>query len=1004
MVEIHLANGTCKFRPQHALQIIDPENLKSLRDNVLNDRFGKVIDLRRLITYEKLKGTLHEVIYSMESAQIDFLPYQFKPVLKFINSPTERLILADEVGLGKTIEAGLIWTEMQARYKSNRLLVVCPKILADKWREELRGKFQIDARIIDFNGLKHELTELKKVGPSHPFILIGTYSGLRPPKDEKHHLRFPPEEAVKSTSKTQTLREMKFWDEEYPPFDMVIFDEAHYMRNQATTTFLLGESLATNARAVLCISATPVNNKNLDLHSLLRLVDEEFFATQASFDDLILANKPTVHASNALASAPVDTQSLLSAIKGMAHSEYIKKSPLFEQLITRLEKLIAGNFKDISEIAKCQDALEKLNLLGSYVNRTRRIQVKENRAIRAPIVARVEYTQEEMALYRAILKLVRQRCRLNRKPFHVFQIMTLQLMAASCLPAFSQKVLTEELDNADLLEESMGDMDENDDLQTLPDITSLKQLMNYNFENNDSKFKQLQKIINEQAGEKIIIFAYYRPTLAYLYRKLKTLGEKVALIHGGIDIENRWKEIERFKDPKGCRILLASEVGSEGIDLQFCRMLINYDLPWNPMRVEQRIGRIDRVGQKAERLSIINFKISGTIEERIFERLHEKLEAFSSSLGDLDDVIGEEVKQLTIELLSEDLTIEEEQRKISQTQQAIEQKVIAIKELEESGDAFVALSDYVQRKVEEDRGRGRYVQSMELENYLTDFFDRNFKGTEINYNTPVDGCIRLRLSEEARGSLLNFMNDDRSLIARPLRMKDVCLCFSRERMKDIPEEYKKKVHFANHLSPLIRWMTKINKDHDHNFNKLSAGYLETNAFKPGVYFYRIERWIIKGIQRIEKLAYAAVLLGENACLSMLDAEQLFQAFLADGKDWPYRNYNDKALPDSYDLTEAELENLFNEAVNQFEIENESMLQTKKNRIANIFDKRIEQDTRRLESAQIAGRDERVLRLARGRLEKAKETKAAKLNLLDKNSQVSPETEPVAVGIICVAAE
>ena len=81
-----------------------------------------------------------------------------------------------------------------------------------------------------------------------------------------------------------------------------------------------------------------------------------------------------------------------------------------------------------------------------------------------------------------------------------------------------------------------------------------------------------------------------------------------------------------------------------------------------------------------------------------------------------------------------------------------------------------------------------------------------------------------------------------------------------------------------------------------------------------------------------------------------------------------------------------------------------MLQTKKNRIANIFDKRIEQDTRRLESAQIAGRDERVLRLARGRLEKAKETKAAKLNLLDKNSQVSPETEPVAVGIICVAAE
>lgn len=116
MVELKFPNGTTKFRPLTVLDPINPETTKDIREQVKGKRFGRLIDLKRLITYEKLKGTLHEVIYSMETAQIDFYPYQFKPVLKFINSPTERLILADEVGLGKTIESGLIWMEMQARY------------------------------------------------------------------------------------------------------------------------------------------------------------------------------------------------------------------------------------------------------------------------------------------------------------------------------------------------------------------------------------------------------------------------------------------------------------------------------------------------------------------------------------------------------------------------------------------------------------------------------------------------------------------------------------------------------------------------------------------------------------------------------------------------------------------------------------------------------------------------------------------------------------------------
>lgn len=182
LVEIQSQDGSTKSLALNAVEAVSLTSTSSLKEQLKAKHFGGKTDLRRLITYEKLKGTLHEVIYSMEAAQIDFYPYQFKPVLKFINSPTERLVLADEVGLGKTIESGLIWMEMQARHQSNRLLVVCPKILAEKWKEELKTKFLLDAKIVDFNGLRDEINELKKNGPQHPFVLISTYTGLRPPK------------------------------------------------------------------------------------------------------------------------------------------------------------------------------------------------------------------------------------------------------------------------------------------------------------------------------------------------------------------------------------------------------------------------------------------------------------------------------------------------------------------------------------------------------------------------------------------------------------------------------------------------------------------------------------------------------------------------------------------------------------------------------------------------------------------------------------------------------
>jgi len=1002
MVELLLPGGSTRWRPLVTLEAMP--RYVSIVERFRLGHFGRVRDLKRLITYEKLKGTLHEVIYSMEAAQIDFYPYQFKPVLKFINSPTERFIIADEVGLGKTIESALIWLEVQARRQAKRLLVICPKILASKWREELRNKFLLDAREADFSELKQEVAELRESGPHHSFVLIATYTGLRPPKTELHLLKEPPDTESTDSSKTTLLRELRHWSLDYDPFDMVIFDEAHHMRNPATTTFNLGESLAANTGAVLCVSATPVNNKNTDLHTLLRLIDESFFATQGLFEELLEANRPTVQVGNALARSPVDVTLLNSSVEGMSASPFISQSPLFKQLQQLVQQLDPC---DNTQIAKCQDLAEKLNLLGSYVNRTRRVQVKENRPIRDPLVLTVTYSQEEMHLYQTILKLVRIKCRLDSRPFHVFQVLGLQLRAASCLPVLAQEIKNGRFgDPSDLLDEAMGEeiLDEISDDRPDEELEAPENanLFNYDFEAHDSKYRELRRMLLDLVpNEKVIIFAYYRPTLAYLRRRLMTDGVGVAVIHGGIPNEQRVKEIEGFRDPRGPRVLLSSEVGSEGIDLQFCRVMANYDLPWNPMRVEQRIGRIDRIGQQAKHLSIVNFKVQDTIEERLYDRLHKKLEQFANSLGDLDAVIGNEVQKLTVGLLSQELTPDQERQLMDHSKRVIEERLLQIQVLEESGDALIALSDYVQCKIEEDRKKGRYIQPEELEDYMADFFEREFQGCELNHNTPSDGCFQIRLTPEAQASLSSFIGDDRSLSARPLRQREFSITFRRDVLQVLPASTRRAVHFINHLAPLIRWITKINRERAYGFFNVSALRIHYPNLPSGEYCYRIERWKLKGLATREMLAYGIRSLTENKNYSPDESEAMLQQLLHEGQDWDYVSCNNAELLRTHNEIENDLTERFSKTIEDFEAETGTQYQIKKQRVANIFDRRIEQDEQRLRTLREAGRDPRVIRATEGRLRTAQTNKEQRIHDLDKKAQIDLERESVAAGVFCV---
>jgi SNF2 family DNA or RNA helicase len=999
-IEIRLPNGEITNKPLRALEPLVGK--KQIIDNLLEARFGGINDFRRCITFEKLKGCLHEVLYSMESSQIDFYPYQFKPVLKFINSPTDRLILADEVGLGKTIEATLIWLELQARRNARRLLIVCPGILADKWHNELRYKFMIDAKVAKFNDLMQEIHEVKTLGPGHSFALIATYSGLRSPKNELRMLDKLDFDHKQAHPKTAFLHSMRHWEDQAPPFDLVIFDEAHYMRNPATSVFHMGEALSASAGAVLCVSATPVNNSNKDLHSLLRLIDEDFFETQEQFDELLHANRPAVIASNLLAKKPIDLQHLHLAIEGMEQNTSINNSPIFKDV---KEMMLNPNIDDKSFIIKLQDNIEKLNLLGNYINRTRRVQVAERRAIREPRVISVEYTDEEATLYSTILKLVRKKCFKEKRPFHIFKILGLQLRAASCLPAMASEIKTgihgdlDDLVSDALYYESNGDWEE--EFREEYNLSELR-ISDYNFEHHDSKYSALLDMLEKtETNEKIVIFAYYRSTLSYLSRRLTADGYKNSAIHGGIDNTSRWVAIENFKESQDVKILLSSEVGSEGIDLQFCRILVNYDLPWNPMRVEQRIGRIDRVGQKHEKLLIFNFKVKNTVEERLYESLHGKLNMFSSSLGDFEAVIGEEVQKLTVELLSKELTPDQESRLIEQTNHAIQNKINIMSTLEEKGDALVAFSDYVQQKIQEMKDEGKYITPIELEDYVKDFFQREFQGCEIVESSPAKGCMSLKLTQEAYLSLNKFIADDKSLMAQQLRAKSLTITFDREVKQSLGSSHKKVV-FITHLSPFIKWITDHNSQQETNFHNVCALECKSDGIEPGIYCFLIERWRFSGISKREQLAYAIEPIEErNKSFYNQEAEFIINKILRQSKTYKYVDINNHNLKLTYKKLEKNLFNLFGNKYESFEKDNTTIYEIKKSRVENHYDKRIASAKQALITMQENKRTENMIKLTKPRIASEEQNKKNKLDQLTAKTNPDAEQTQVLAGLILI---
>ena len=313
--QVRYADGTNDYVAANELELETVDDTNDPYALLKKCSFGRSLDLRQNLTFVNLSGNLANNVYSMGITGTDFWAHQYKPLLTLMESPSNGILIADEVGLGKTIEAGLIWTEMRARYDMRRLLIVCPAMLREKWKDELLNRFGIKAQIMSPSDLYDEVQSTKNsINDGEAWIC--SYQSLRPPKKWRHD--------NKEDTKSPKVKINKFFEENAEGeklFDLTIFDEAHYMRNDSNATSELGLLIRDVSDYIVLLSATPINLRNKDLFNLLKLTDPDHFRDPHDFEEMIESNKPLNKARdlslNKLSTAEEIIETLLEA-KGTA--------------------------------------------------------------------------------------------------------------------------------------------------------------------------------------------------------------------------------------------------------------------------------------------------------------------------------------------------------------------------------------------------------------------------------------------------------------------------------------------------------------------------------------------------------------------------------------------------------------------------------------------------------------------------------------------------------------
>ena len=479
-----------------------------------------------LKSYELLSFLRNEKLSITESLRtnenVSIFDHQILAAEKIKNELGGSALLADEVGLGKTIEAGIIIKEFLTTDVVKKVLILAPPSLLPQWQDELLSKFNLD--FISQQGDKRFTNVF-----SHDLLIMSHASAVFP-------------------NYSEALKEI-FWD-------LVVVDEAHSMKNSETYKHKLVKKLS--KRHLLLLTATPIQNNLEELYNIVELLRPGYLGTWNQFKDKYALSK--------------DARSL---------------NPIYrDQLQDILSKIIIRTTrKEVSNYIKFTDRIPHTNIL--------------------------EPSENEKKLYDEITDVVRS---LYSENYSSFALMLYQRLASSSTNAAKLGLYKMKMNK--ILDDAKYN-----------ELISLANSIRI-----DCKLSNLLEVVKNDKS-KFLIFTEFLSTQDYIAKNLENNGYSVTIFNGSMSLNEKSESVKRFKSES--QIMVSTGAGGEGQNFQFCHNIVNYDLPWNPMRIEQKIGRVHRIGQTSD-VQIYNYAVKDTIEAYILELLYTKIELFTMTLGELD--------------------------------------------------------------------------------------------------------------------------------------------------------------------------------------------------------------------------------------------------------------------------------------------------------------------------------------------------------------------------------
>ena len=410
--QVQFSDGENMYIPENKLI---PDEQGDMFSDFSSGRFQGIDDLKRIIYKYRLSGELTNILYSMSNNATRFMPHQFIPVTKFLESFTERLLIADEVGLGKTIESMYIWEELRARINAKRLLIVVPAILRFKWKMDLKQYFGINAQIVSAqnnesgSSLMTYIQESILYPQKENFELIISLEGLRTAENIKELLK-----------QNRDVRKI---------FDLVIIDEAHYLRNSSTKSYEVGELLRDVSEGFLLLSATPIQTGSENFYNLLRLLSDEEFYSKANFEMQLIENYPLVKLASAI-DENEDISTVGKLLEDTLSSPSYKNDSDILELSRTIGSVMASTGKRVETVSKIRSKY----FYDGFVTRTRKRDVIENRTERKAASINYPLSSIERDFYEQVTAYLKSKGD-KTNAFNNFSLIMRQRQMASCMPA-----------------------------------------------------------------------------------------------------------------------------------------------------------------------------------------------------------------------------------------------------------------------------------------------------------------------------------------------------------------------------------------------------------------------------------------------------------------------------------------------------------------------------------------------------------------------------------------